>query len=73
MALVIVEKGTKHDNQKWVGSCRKCGSKAEGVRSDITNYNYDPRQNYEFSWEKCPECGTGGSSGYGGLLMHPVK
>ena len=73
MALVIVEKGKKTDDQKWAGSCSKCGSKAECLRSDIKNHTYDQRENSEFSWEKCPECGAGNSTGYGGLLMYPVK
>jgi len=78
MALVIVEKGKKTDDQKWAGSCRRCGSKAECLRSDIKNYKHDQMksllyENSEFSWEICPECGAGNSTGYGGLLMYPAS
>ena len=63
------------EEEVWEGECRNCHSKAECVRSDITNYRKgDHTTDYEpFSWEVCPVCRAGESSnGYGGLAMYPV-
>lgn len=74
MALKIIQKGKKASDRKWSGSCRQCGSVAECLQSDINHHQFDQREQSEFSWEICPECGAGGSmQGYGGLLMYPVK
>jgi hypothetical protein len=73
MTLVIVEKGKKADSQKWAGSCRNCGAKAEALRSDMKNITSDFREGVEFSWEFCPECKTGSPTMCTGLLMYPVK
>jgi hypothetical protein len=71
MAITIVEKRIAPKDKEWRGSCRNCKSVAECLRSDLKHITFDQREGGEFSWEKCPECGAGDNSGYGGLLMYP--
>ena len=73
MAFKLIEEGITKQNKLWRGQCRSCNAIAECAGSDITHETFDQREGGSFSWEKCPYCGAGAVSGYGGLLMYPKK
>jgi hypothetical protein len=67
----ITKQGTPASERVWVGICRSCKSEAEATESEMTHITDDPRERTSFSWEKCPVCGLGGITGYGGMLFYP--
>ena len=69
--MKITKKGTLPSERVWVGTCRSCKSEAEAQESEMTHITDDPRERTSFSWEKCPVCGLGGITGYGGMLFYP--
>lgn len=77
--MKITKKGTPASERVWVGTCRSCNSEAEAQESEMTHINYDmmkagasgKREGGSYSWEKCPVCGVGGVTGYGGMLFYP--
>ncbi len=71
--MKIIKKGTNPKDKKWVGSCRECGAEAIATQSEMNHITHDQREGSSFSWEKCPSCGAGDSSGYGGMLFYPKK
>ncbi len=71
--MKITKKGTLPSERVWVGTCRNCKSEAEATESEMTHINYDQREGSSFSWKKCPVCGAGTGSGYGGMLFYPKE
>ena len=71
--MKITKKGTPANERIWTGTCRSCNSEAEAAESEMTHINYDQREGGSFSWEKCPVCGVGGVTGYGGMLFYPKE
>ncbi len=69
--MKITKQGTPASERVWLGTCRSCNSEAEATESEMTHINYDQREGGSFSWEKCPVCGIGGITGYGGMLFYP--
>jgi hypothetical protein len=68
--MKITHRGQLPTERIWVGTCRICKSKAEANETEMTNITQDQREGGEFSWEKCPVCGSG-QCGYGGMLFYP--
>ncbi len=68
--MKITKKGTPASERVWLGTCRSCKSEAEATESEMTHVAYDIREGSSYSWEKCPVCGIGSSSGYGGMLFY---
>ena len=69
--MKITKKGIPANERVWAGTCRNCNSEAEAQESEMTHITYDQREGGSFSWERCPVCGIGGSTGYGGMLFYP--
>jgi len=69
----ITKRGQTDKERLWVGTCRSCRSEAEATENEMTHIKNDQRADSAFSWEKCPVCGAGGESGYGGMLFYPKK
>jgi hypothetical protein len=74
--MKITKKGTPASERVWLGTCRSCESEAEATEFEMTHITYDrssfgaKREGSFFSWEKCPVCGAGGDTGYGGMLFY---
>lgn len=71
--MEIISRGKPPSEREWHGTCRACGSVAKAKQSEMTHITHDQREGGSFSWERCPVCGAGGSSGYGGMLFYPLK
>ena len=71
--MKITKRGTTTDEKIWRGTCRQCKSEAEAIEAELTYITFDQREGGSFSWEKCPVCGAGSETGYGGMLFYPVK
>lgn len=71
--MKITHRGTLSAERIWLGTCHGCKSQAEAIESEMTHITHDPREGGKFSWEKCPVCGNGAESGYGGMLFYPKK
>jgi hypothetical protein len=69
--MVVIKRGIPKASQLWRGQCRSCGSEAEAQECEMTHITEDQREGGRFSWEKCPVCGLGGTTGYGGMLFYP--
>ena len=68
--MQVTKIGTKPDDRKWVGECCVCKSEATANGSEMTHVTHDQREGGSFSWERCPVCGAGSDSGYGGMLFY---
>lgn len=72
--MKIISRGLPRAERKWRGKCQSCDAVVEATQSEITHEDHCQREHYSFSWEACPACGAGDkATGYGGLLMYPVK
>lgn len=71
--MEIIKRGKTKDEKIWMGSCRQCKSEAKAVEAEMTHITHDQREGGSFSWEKCPVCGAGSNSGYGGMLFYPER
>ena len=70
--MKITKIGTKPGDRVWLGHCKKCGSEAEALQSQLHNIVEDMREGTQFSWEKCPVCGTGSLVGnFGSMIFCP--
>lgn len=70
--MEITRRGVPAAETKWLGMCRSCGSEATARQSEMTHITADRKDHTRrFSWEKCPVCGSGSESGYGGMLFYP--
>lgn len=68
----VIKTGTKPEDRKWLGKCRSCKSEAMATEGELKHITHDTREGGRFSWEKCPVCGAGANSGYGGMLFYPL-
>ena len=69
--MKITKRGTIQHQRVWKGKCINCISEAEATEDEMTHIkNNNGRR---FSREKCPVCGTGRESDYGGMLFSPAK
>ncbi len=66
----ITKVGVKPELRAWKGRCNRCKSEATATRAEMTNIQYDPRDGYEFSWEKCPVCEAGP---FNGMIFYETK
>lgn len=73
MEFVVIDRGILPAERKWAGFCKACKSRFECLQSDLKNITPASQRDGEFAWEVCPLCNAGDKSGYGGLLMYPVK
>jgi hypothetical protein len=71
--MKITRRGKLPNERIWVGTCRECGSEAEATEDEMTNIEYDQREDDSFSWESCPVCFAGSRTGYGGMLFYPQR
>lgn len=69
--MKITKSGTPETERLWKGTCRECKSEAEAKGSEMTHIVSEMGRNLVFSWERCPVCGAGWDSGYGGMLFYP--
>ena len=71
--MKVTKIGTKQEYREWRGTCRSCKSEATATEGEMKHITHDPREGGSFSWEKCPVCNAGGSSGFGGMLFYPAR
>jgi hypothetical protein len=65
MGIIPIEK-------VWIGKCNVCKSEVEATTDELKNITTKLfREGGHFSWEKCPICGSGTATGYGGMLFYP--
>jgi hypothetical protein len=65
MSFTIIKKGIPPEEQRWFGTCSKCTSEIECMRTDLTSYQAgDYKSGGPFSWESCPVCKNT-------MLFHP--
>ena len=68
--MKITKIGVKPTDRIWFGKCRQCGSEAEAQEGELAIMHH---RDGPFLWHRCPACGAGGYSGFGGMLFHPRK
>jgi ribosomal protein L37E len=59
--MIITKRGDPKTHKPWKGHCRICGSEAEAIEAELTNFigfGYSEQGRYYFAWEKCPICGA---------------
>ena len=70
--MEITKRRDKKAEKIWKGECRQCGSKANATEDELTHIHNDQRDG-SFSWDHCPVCKAGGSTGYGGMIFYPSR
>lgn len=71
--MKVIKTGAKPEDREWRGTCRSCNAEATATENEMKHITYDQREGGSFSWEKCPVCNAGGSSGFGGMLFYPAR
>ena len=68
--MELVSKGCKHPDVVYEGTCRTCWSTFTCERRELNNIEISKTDwPNDSSWEVCPECGSGSTAYYKGILF----